>query len=145
MIVGFTGTQDGMTKRQVELLTQFFIEFDVSELHHGDCIGADDQAGRIAKGLGVKVVSHPPVKASKRAYSPADVVLTPQPYRVRNTDIVLCSELLIVCPKQMTEVLRSGTWMTKRIAERVGRQIVVITPLGVISVARQGGPSLRKI
>lgn len=68
MKVGFTGTQLGMTGFQIEELTKLLMATTITQFHHGDCIGADEQAHEIAKALGIPVAIHPPINPSKRAF-----------------------------------------------------------------------------
>ena len=44
MKVGFTGTRKGLTDKQKELLTEFFKNNIITELHHGDAPGSDTEA-----------------------------------------------------------------------------------------------------
>lgn len=44
MILGFTGTRQGMTDYQQAQVRRFLVAYQCTILHHGDCIGADAQA-----------------------------------------------------------------------------------------------------
>jgi hypothetical protein len=64
MIVGFTGTRDGMTGPQRRTLTGMlaFVAMGgdrVAEFHHGSCRGSDVEAARLARELiaGVRLVA----------------------------------------------------------------------------------------
>jgi len=50
MKVGFTGTQAGLTPKQKLELRSLLMDYrdDITEFHHGDCIGADADAHEIA-------------------------------------------------------------------------------------------------
>ena len=137
MKVGFTGTQHGMTTRQHQQVIEKLLGLDVSEFHHGDCIGSDAEAHAIAQSLGIRVVVHPPENDAKRAFVAlsqgtaqrhADENHVPRPYLKRNHDIVLACKLLIATPKQHREQRRSGTWATIRFANRNGVEVVIIEP-----------------
>lgn len=143
MKLGFTGTQDGMTEEQDAALGDFLVKLrkinlyrsgEAIEFHHGDCIGADEQAHQIAYTLGFEIFIHPPANNSKRAFceSPGITVLLPKPYLARNRDIVDSTNILIAAPKE-PEVLRSGTWATVRYVRREGKRIVLIDPDGVLN------------
>lgn len=141
MKIGFTGTQQGMTDIQKDKLKEYLMSlsnmftsdiFEACEFHHGDCIGADDQAGCIAYDIGYIVVTHPPINESKRAFSAYDIQLPAKPYLDRNHDIVDECEVLIATPKEQGEVLRSGTWATIRYARSKGKRVIKITPDGEI-------------
>jgi len=127
MIIGFTGTREGMTSNQKEeLFAQLGkVMFGMRPMrqgwhvfHHGDCIGADDEAARMAHTLGFIVVSHPSDLIKQRAYSPSHFVCDPRPPLKRNEDIVMVSELVFACPKTIGEDIRSGTWATIRFAKK---------------------------
>jgi hypothetical protein len=130
MKVGFTGTQVGMTDRQKRLLRWYLRELSASELHHGDCIGADDEAATMARKLGLKLVMHPPRDSRKRAlnYRIGEEVRDSYPYLVRNRYIVDETEVLIAAPKSRQEELRSGTWSTVRYARGKGRKVYILEP-----------------
>lgn len=134
MKAGFTGTQIGMSLNQVEKLKKVLTRLGVTELHHGDCIGADAQAHEVCLAAGIDIVIHPPVDGRKRAYCDIQphtlsVVTTKvrRPYLDRNHDIVDDTDMLIAAPKdEKTEELRSGTWATIRYAEKKFRIIAIL-------------------
>lgn len=129
MIVGFTGTQIGMTMRQRQLFQSFFEDNHVEEFHHGDCIGADCNAHDIVreKFPEIAVVIHPPRDERKRAKcAGAQQVLPAHDYLIRNQHIVNASGILLACPKSEREELRSGTWATIRYARKQGKPVVII-------------------
>ena len=131
MKVGFTGTQRGMTDMQTSALRSLLRATD-GEFHHGDCIGADDQAHDVAVALGLIPVIHPPINSAKRAWNTAHQgrICEPKKYLARNKDIVRETEMLIAAPGEDNEQLRSGTWSTVRFARKLGRAIWVIFPDG---------------
>lgn len=135
MIVGFTGTQRGLTLPQSNGLTKFFNALRISEFHHGDCIGADKIAHTLAVERGIRIIIHPPVNKTKRAFCASEHTLEPKEYLCRNRDIVNASDMLLACPGEDSEVLRSGTWSTIRYARRTNingkiRPILIIYPSG---------------
>lgn len=135
MIVSFTGTQEGMTQRQKYALEDLLDELVVIELHHGDCIGADEEVNLIALTIGIRIVIHPPDDDNKRAFCKgADEVREPKPYLVRNDDIAEEGEVLIATPKEYKEKVRSGTWATVRYARKKNKNIFVIYPNGRVKI-----------
>jgi hypothetical protein len=127
--IGFTGTQRGLTGNQKHALWFFLKSTEPSVvLHHGDCIGADANADRIAKSLSVKTILHPPTDKRKRAFCEADLERHPLPYLERNKAIVSFSDIIVACPKGLKEEIRSGTWATIRYARKVGKPVVIIEP-----------------
>lgn len=119
MIAGFTGTQLGMTEGQVKYLREMLIKYKATEIHLGDCIGADTQAYHVALELGLGKVGHPPTNRTKRSLLNYDEELGPLPYLVRNRAIVAACDLLLVAPKANHEELHSGTWATWRYAQNI--------------------------
>ncbi len=131
-IIGFTGTQVGMTKPQFTSFFKVYKELGIKEFHHGDCIGSDAEAHVVARTHGSWIVIHPPSSFSKRAFCKGDVARRPAPYLERNKDIVADTQLMIATPKQMAEIQRSGTWATVRYARRKDREIFIIYPDGTV-------------
>ena len=134
MKAGFSGTEKGMTLEQKQTFANLLDLLDVTELHHGDCIGADEEAHEIAKSKGIRIVIHPPIDSKKRAYCKgASEVREVKDYLRRNHDIVDEGDgALIAAPLQEKEILRSGTWATVRYAWKIGRalDVFVIRPGG---------------
>lgn len=130
-IVGFTGSSEGMSKNQIVQCWHwlgFFKAIDKTsfEFHHGDCVGADDEAHEIARLHKYKTVAHPPINESKRAFKKADVILEAKKYLTRNKDIAKVCDVLLAAPKEDVEVLRSGTWSTIRKARKFGKEVIIL-------------------
>lgn len=130
--VGFTGTQRGMKPAQFHAVMGLLSAAEPEWVHHGDCIGADEQFHRTARKLGIKVHGHPPVNDSKRAFCDFDIEDDPLPYLDRNHVIVDSVSLMIATPGEAYEVLRSGTWATIRYSRKTGTDIAVVFPDGEI-------------
>ncbi len=135
MKIGFTGTREGMNKDQARNLMQFLLSNgeDITEFHHGDCIGSDAGAHELVRALfpptHVKIVTHPPLSPKFRAGMRGDESRLPLDYLVRDRAIVRETEILLATPKENSEVLRSGTWATIREAIK-GRFVVIFLPNG---------------
>tara|TARA_Y100000034_G_scaffold137014_1_gene218432 strand:- start:3830 stop:4225 length:396 start_codon:yes stop_codon:yes gene_type:complete len=131
MHTGFTGTRKGLSERQRNVLALLLRD---CTFHHGDCEGADTEAHGIARENGCSVHLHPPINDSARAFCEADVSEEPKEYLVRNHDIVDFSDVLIACPRQKKEQLRSGTWATIRYARKAGKSLMIVFPDGTHGV-----------
>lgn len=151
MVIGFTGTQSGMTQFQKDTFASILTLHSVTELHHGDCIGADEEANRIALYEGIKIFSiHPPSNHNRRAFcfdeeqaTKFNHVLTDykelissrvrwypvKPYLERNQEMIDVVEMSIATPKEYHHTLRSGTWATIRYAWKIKKHIVIIPPV----------------
>lgn len=133
--IGFTGTQEGMTVHQMAVLSdqlKLIMRSSLSEttywFHHGDCIGADEQAHKIARRIGWKIHLHPPIISDKRAFCDYDLIEIEKEYLVRNKDIVNAVSYMYATPKETEEQLRSGTWSTIRYAKRIFKPLTIIFP-----------------
>ena len=137
-IIGFTGTKLGMTEPQAQAFQDVLDELRrdcTLELHHGDCIGADEDANDIVIKLGnAQVIVHPPDNPKTRAYCAGSITILPErAYLDRNHDIVNACSILIACPKEdHEETLRSGTWATIRYAKKQNRDLILIWSDGKI-------------
>lgn len=125
MIVGVTASRRGMTLNQLDELCEGLIALGATELHHGDCVGGDEQAHAIGRSLGLRIVGHPPDNPRLRAFCDCDELRPELPYMVRNRAIVTTCELLAGGPDRPRSP-RSGTWLTIGYAERIGRPHVVL-------------------
>lgn len=131
-IMGFTGTQQGMTKPQYQMFFNIYRELSPDEFHHGDDIGSDREAQAIAGVHGSRIIIHPPEDSSRRAFCKGDEIRPPKPYLERNEDIVADVEYVIATPRQFVEVRRSGTWATVRYTRKANKEIFIIYPDGSI-------------
>lgn len=123
--VGWTGKQNDAVEDAFWETASYSSKTQV--LHHGDCIGADANAHKLAFLTGWDIVVHPPSNSYKRAFvhksefwDPERCVLLPEKeYLDRNHDIVAPPVIdLIATPLEYEEKLRSGTWATVRYAKK---------------------------
>lgn len=132
LVLGFTGTREGLTPHQHATLLKLFYELDPTEVHHGDCIGADTSAHDCAIEINAKIVLHPPKDDELRAFCQADEEWPEKDYLARDRDIASVCDKLIACPKEDHEIIRSGTWTTVRYARKLHKPITIIWPNGEI-------------
>jgi hypothetical protein len=135
--VGFTGTSKGASPAQLAELEERLKklkEEGFDELHHGWCIGADEQAAIIAKRVGFRVIAHPgtpkdPKNMMYRSeWNENDEVRPEKPFIERDHDIVDETERMLATPLTRAEMTRSGTWTTVRYARKQSRPIDLILP-----------------
>jgi hypothetical protein len=140
MKVVFTGSQDGMTRVQADVVYQWLVQHDdiIEEIRHGGCIGADKEFHDFCQhfNLGELVEVYPSNIPSKQA------VINPEAYKIkhppdfpleRNKTMVYASEVCLATPKEADEVMRSGTWATIRYARKNHLKVVIIEPSGAIN------------
>jgi len=129
--LGFASTRSGITVDQMDMIYRVIEEYGVTELHHGDCKGADSLAHIAALCKRVPVVIHPPNIDDDRAFcTGCRTIMSPKPYIERDHNIVNACDLLLACPYETGEILRSGTWATVRYAKRLGKEVIVALPDG---------------
>lgn len=141
MHIGITGTQEGLFSEQKATLkmTLEVMANCISEeswLHHGDCIGVDEQSHDIAFDLGYSIVVHPPIKADKRAFCKGIKTCIVLPYLERNRKIVDAIEVLIACPLftvNHPKSKRSGTWYTIKYAHQMQIKTIIVPRDGIIN------------
>lgn len=128
MIVGFTGTRNGMTEEQKLRLARFLEDAKLSSpyqcaLFHGACHGADLEAAAIAAARGFNVVPFPRENE------------TPEANKARDRLIVAGSDILVAAPSGWVEITRgSGTWYTMREGRRQDKRVYVVWPNGELRV-----------
>ncbi len=139
MRIGFTGSREGMPTAQREstrlVLTDLcsISKTDELEFHHGDCVGSDEEAHRIALTLRIPIFIHPPINLEGRAVCSGYYwIENPKGYLDRNRDIAAACDVLVATPKQSIEVTRSGTWATVRYARKLSKKILIIHRNGEI-------------
>lgn len=132
--VGVTGTREGATAAQLaRLLSTLWLLRDrrgAKYLHHGDCLGVDQQAAEMARELGYTIVGHPPKINVLRAFFPSDEEREPDEYLPRDRKIADEVDLLIGLPADVHPRPRSGTWYTIKYAREIGRTVAIIQPNG---------------
>ena len=138
--VGFSGTRFGMKDPQKVTLGKIMTDiiawshFIGSEvhIHHGDCVGADDEFHHICRALDVdRIIIHPPNVDSHRALCEADESRDPYPHLQRNARIVQEAKVMITAPPTEIEQARGGTWSTTRIARDAGKLWRCVLPSGI--------------
>lgn len=140
MDIGFTGTRNGMTLRQMEtfgrLLKTLATEFPGFRFHHGDCKGADKEAAEIASALGCYVICHPPIDETHRAFTKCNrEYREPKTHFARNRNIVNESRFIIGTPPyfgDITKDTRGGTAYTVMYARQKKKTALVIVPDGAV-------------
>jgi hypothetical protein len=142
--VGFTGTRQGMTEKQAEafeiLLKRWLDGHTTIIFTHGDCVGADKDAHELAMKYGdISIEKRPCDLENYRAHCVGGtVVAEPKSPLDRNKDIVNESDILVACPGEYTEQLRSGTWSTLRYAKKQNHLCFTIYPNGTIETFFDG-------
>lgn len=135
-VIGFTGTQNGMTDAQKDAVNDYLVSWLGKQVigHHGDCIGADVEFGAMCQALGYKIRIRPghdsKGRQPKRGYGFRNVEFPSEPYLERNKKIVDECAVLVACPKSNREEQRSGTWFTIRYAEETGKPVTIFWPNG---------------
>lgn len=147
MIVGFTGTRDGMSFAQSESLLRVLRGLCPTEVHHGCCVGADAQLHNLAYWdwplyghpgppgplrMQISGVVDEPGFRFARNINGFCFLYPAKDYGARNQDIVRVCHVLVAAPAEMVEA-RGGTWQTVRRARKARRKIVVVWPDGSTS------------
>jgi hypothetical protein len=137
MKIGFTGSKNGMTEQQKEVLAKLEV-FTTGrvEVHHGDCIGSDADFHNIIRSISQKIIiiTHPgfpaknPQDLSLRAYCKSDNTTMAKSFFVRNRDIVDLTDLLIATPASKRET--GGTWFTINYSRQLNKKRIIIYPDG---------------
>jgi hypothetical protein len=141
MIVSFTGTRRGMTDAQWATVQTLLVRLAPTEVHHGDCVGADSDFAEICSGLvpRPRIIAHPGESAGGgenhlRANSPHnDEVLPTKTHFARNRDLVNAADVLVAAPAEMERQERGGTWYTIDFAGKRKKPAHVVLPTGAAS------------
>jgi hypothetical protein len=128
MIIGVTATRHGMVAPQWLSVVNALLHLQPEEVHEGDCVGGDDEFFKIVRMLlpKTRIVTHPPVDNTFRAFHQGDVVLEPKTHFARNRDIVSAVDIMFGVPLEMTRQDNGGTWYTIDYALKVKKPIHII-------------------
>lgn len=135
-VLGFTGTQDGMTFPQKNTVAILLGLLQPVSVIHGDCVGADEDFHELTR----RVLPHAEIRTRPsnivelRAGCNADSIYPPQPPLKRDEMLVMDSDLLLATPKKRVEETRSGTWFTVRTARKMGRGVIIVWLDGTITL-----------
>lgn len=137
MKLAFTGTQADMTINQYRFVDQWLYRYkaELSLIEHGGCIGADTSFHTLCceHGLAKLIEVWPSDIAGKQGKlsCPGSFKLhNPLPPLFRNQLMVRTCNTLLATPREIEEVLRSGTWATIRYARKLCKAIIIIQPDG---------------
>lgn len=143
MIIGFTGTREGMTYEQKSRFAVEIAAYDQLTFVHGDCIGADEEAHEIAmKHTGCRIeirgCNYPNMRAYCKGAAVTHQIASPL---ARNRVIVETCHRLIGCPRVAAwrDLKRGGSVYTIRFAIRFPRHTTVIAPNGQLEEFNTGG------
>lgn len=130
MIIGFTGTQKGMTNSQKRKLTSLLKSFQPGLVVHGGCVGADTQFHKICRDYlsprpSINVMPSN-IRNKQGDWLGADTVAPESPPLDRNKRLVRLVDVLIATPTQNEEILRSGTWATIRYAKKCKVPVIIL-------------------
>ena len=155
MNVGFTGTRKGMTYEQKRSLAVLLDRYGAQHYYpnpnnlkflHGKCLGADEEAARIAANKGYITVAYPSDRADWTSSYKSDIEMPIRKHPIeRNKDIVKDCDLMIACPSQKEEprsMRAGGTWFTVRFARnkaKVSKRVIIIWPNGNTEVREPDG------
>jgi hypothetical protein len=142
--IGFTGSSEHIPLKQADalykLLAYLKIAENATELHHGDCVGADLLAHEIATELGYRTVVHPPNNPKKRAFCKSDETRFEYDYLARNHFIINDTQRLVATPLSEIEQLHrgpgAGEWSTIRYARKLQRPVYIIMLDGRVETER---------
>lgn len=140
--LGITGTRRGMTERQKDMLAHLLAicrtRHGFDTFHDGDCIGADVEARAMAASHGFRLIVHPSTARTRAFVKMGHEIREPKPPLERNYDIVNESDLMIGCPGEDHEVLRSGAWACLRYTGKAKTRTVIIWPSGECGTYPEG-------
>lgn len=132
MKLGFTGTREGMTEAQRREVAELLQTLNPSEVHHGDCVGADAEVDLAAVLFtSARRVIHPPESPTLRAWCLSEDMREPKPYLARNRDIVNETDSILAAPKGK-QYRAAGTWFTIGYAKKQGKPVTIVYPDGSI-------------
>lgn len=136
MILGFTGTRDGMSSLQRSAVRDFVFQCGATVAIHGCCVGADEQFHYICREFGLRIKGYPGHSArdpnSREFRSTCDIDCDEThgslPFLSRNQKIVQESDHILAALKRES----GGTWKTVQYAKSVRKPVTIILPNGKV-------------
>ena len=116
------------------LLSYYRAHNNAEEFHHGNCVGSDEQAARIADSLRYITIAHPSTLIELTSNYQSDKTLPRRPPIQRNKVIVQAVEIMLATPKEFSEPAPArgqGTWSCIRYSrDKQKRHTIIIWPDG---------------
>ncbi len=146
MKISFTGTRNGMTPEQALIVVHLLARFRPTEIHHGDCVGADIEFAQTCHTIEPliprpRIIAHPGESARggwnqfKGNFPHNDEVWEVKAHFARNRDMVDllgADDVLIATPFSMDVTNGGGTWYTINYARKRGVRVMVVCRDGAI-------------
>jgi hypothetical protein len=131
--VGVTATRRGLNSHQLTNIFRWLLSDrrNISKLHHGKCVGGDEEINDAARSLDIYTVGHPPVNPRYLSDCVVDEEREAKEYLERDRDIVWETAVLLVAPYQNEEPSSyrgSGTWYTYGVAKENKHRVVLFWP-----------------
>ncbi len=139
--LGFVGTRAGMTAAQLRSVRACFVdavEDGARVFHHGDCVGADEEAYWMARDFELILVAHPAVMRHEfRARTVNDERREMATPPIRNEVLIEESDLLIAAPARDSNRHKRGgvAWHAVRHARRVGKPVWLVFYNGMVETS----------
>lgn len=133
MIIGFTGTREKLSERQLSWLYETLEtgqrDGTIATVHHGARVGADATCHRACLGMEIPVHVWPPTDTKYLAAECLTehelVTVHPaMPYLNRDREIVSASYGLIALPFKREDD-GGGTWYTVHFAQRMNKPVII--------------------
>lgn len=138
--VSFTATRKGLTVQQLRTATKLLPDLTPTAVHHGCCRGGDTQLHYLVTKLFplIEIHRHWPRDNRQTTACTSEtnplIDYAPKTFLDRDLDIAEAGSILVACPAEVTEVLRSGTWTTVRRAWRLQKPVILLWPGGDLEV-----------
>ncbi len=132
--LGITASRNGITEKQKEAFLDWLKEQDIDMVHHGCCIGGDEEIHDIIREFNEEILifGHPAIVASKyKSDCKCDIWWVIKKPLDRNHDIVNSSEIMAAFPAG-PEIIRSGTWATIRYTKKMYKKLYIFWPDGEV-------------
>lgn len=133
--IGVTGTREGLSEAQTQWVNDFLDDNTTNVLHHGDCVGVDDQVANLFfEHHSAYIIAHPGKTCRCKAHCKVnDLIMHNSENLTRNRLIVQSVELLLAFPLTETKIRYSGTWYTVEYAKKINIPVFTVKPSGLVT------------